>query len=567
MPPKIKKKPIKSLPDFEMAFKNTNYMEFLENLPPESLFRLANNLGSTLFGWFGDPDKERIESLRTSMPVLGELLEFEKVFERLSLLDKFPRSDFSGVHLSSFFPELLLLEKNCISLTYKFSPGIQKAEYWLLPIAEKAAADADLEAAIYFASRGREEIIDVNRLRDFWHTAVCDAILQGRPLVPLPPEPILERAKARTLSLAEAFDLMSQKDGFLPSFFSFRDEEEDFIDATMLRAMEWLDVTGFARWADGLVNGISLGARFGVDGNVGEIGWWLFYWCRSDNAIRIADRRGWQSWFLALINSADDRERPWRSLSHGKDSPFPTDSPLRMRDYLPLAGMILFIWHRIKIDNVKESILQRASELLLQTQLKCGGWPLFADDIDACLLTTCVAIHGLALHRPRGWEKVVLRAADWLKSQQNPAGYWDIDGGPTVMLTVLVLDSLSLAEGNTKVTFSFPDETNGDVPAGEKIDAPNINTEPMQQVTAVKPTDKFWPLLSKILKALFVSLPFYLGRFILDILGRDKASDSSAIMLGYLLIIVVVLGLFGVVNLTFLLELFDNIWRYFNPLS
>ena len=182
-------------------------------------------------------------------------------------------------------------------------------------------------------------------------------------------------------------------------------------------------------------------------------------------------------------------------------------------------------------------------------------------------MTTCIAIHGLALHRPRGWEKVVSRAGDWLKSQQDPAGYWDIDGGSTVMLTVLVLDSLSLAEGNTNVTFSLPDETNGDVPAGEKVDAPNINTEPMQQATPVKPTNKFLPLLSKILKALFVSLPYYFGRFILDILGRDKASDSSAIMLGYLLIIIVVLVLLGAVNLTFLLELFDNIWRYFNPVS
>jgi hypothetical protein len=567
MPSKSKKAPSKRLPEFEMAFKNINYMEFLENLPPESLFRLANNLRSTLSWWVGDPDKERIEFLRTSMPVLGELLEFEKVFERLILLDKFPRSDFSGVRLSSFFPELLLLEKICISLTYKFSPGIRKAEYWLLPIAEQATSDADLEAAIYFASRGRGEIIDVNHLRDSWHSAVCDAILQGRPLMQLPPEPVLERAHARTLSLSEAFDWMSQEDGFLPRFFLYRNEEEDFIDATMLRAMEWFDVTGFSRWADALVNDISLGARLGVDGKVSEIGWWLFYWCRSDNAIRIADRRGWQSWFLAMMNSADDREKPWRSFYYGNDSPFPMDSPLRLRDYVPLVGMILFVWHRIKIDNVKESILQRASELLLQTQLKCGGWPLFADDTDACLLSTCVAIHGLALHRPRGWEKVVSRAADWLKSQQNPAGYWDIQGGPTVMLTVLVLDSLSLAEGNTKVTFSLPDETNGDVPAGEKVDAPNINTEPMQQATPVKSTNKYWPLLSKILKALFVSFPYYFGRLILDIFGRDKASDSTAMILGYLLIIVVVSILFGVVNLTFLLELFDNIWRYFNPVS
>lgn len=567
MPSKNKKSSSRSLPEFEMAFKNTNYTKFLENLPPESLFRLANNLGINLFWWIGDPDKERIESLRESMPVLEELVEFEKVFERLSLLDKFPRSDFSGVHLSSFFPELLLLEKFCISLTYKFPPGIQKAEYWLLPIAEKATANADLEASIYFASRGREEIIDVNRLRDSWHSVVCDEILRGRSMIDLPPKPVLERASARTLSLAEAFDLMSQEDLFLPRFFSFRDEEEDFIDATMLRAMEWFDVPGFSRWAEALVKDVSLGTRLGVDKNAQEIGWWLFYWCRSDLALRIADKRGFQSWFLALINSSDDRERPWRSLSHVNDSPFPTDSPLRMRDYMPLVGMILFIWHRIKIDNVKESILYQASELLLQSQMKNGGWPLFLDDTDACLLTTCVAIHGLALHRPRGWEKVVLRAADWLKTQQNPAGYWNIEGGPTVMLTVLVLDSLALAEGNIKVTFTLPDETNGDVLVYKKVGAPNINTEPTEQATPVKPVNKFWPLLSKIIKALFVSFPFYTGRFILDILGRDKASDSSAIMLGYLLVIIVALVLLGVVNLTFLWGFFDNIWRYFYPIS
>jgi hypothetical protein len=83
----------------------------------------------------------------------------------------------------------------------------------------------------------------------------------------------------------------------------------------------------------------------------------------------------------------------------------------------------------------------------METQLRSGGWPVYSDETDPCLLTTCYAVHALALARPLGWERKVRAASDWLWSQQNPFGYWIIEGGPTVMLTVLVLDAIALAKG------------------------------------------------------------------------------------------------------------------------
>lgn len=89
----------------------------------------------------------------------------------------------------------------------------------------------------------------------------------------------------------------------------------------------------------------------------------------------------------------------------------------------------------------------------MQTQLRSGAWPTYADESESCFLTTCYAVHAIALWRPHGWERTLGTAAEWLWSQQTKFGCWSIQGGPTVMLTVLTLDAISLAEGKA-TTFS-----------------------------------------------------------------------------------------------------------------
>jgi nucleoside phosphorylase len=299
-----------------------------------------------------------------------------------------------------------------------------------------------VEAAVYLASRGYEGLVDVDTLRDSWHAAVCLDIEHGRAVRQVP-EAVLERARSKTVSLAEAAEVLSFQ-GELPRFFSFLDQEENFIDAAMFRAVEWFGITGFEPWLKSLALELSGGPQYGIE-HV-SASWSLFFWCRSDLALTMAERQGLESWLWALINGPLERDKPWRYFWPERENP-------RSRDYVPMAGAILFVWHRIKPANMSEDVLDRASEFLSQTQMRCGGWPLDSDAAEPDLIATCFAIHGLALHQPSGWGQSVSRAAEWIWTQQQPSGHWYISGGPAVMLTVLALDALALAEGKEDVTF------------------------------------------------------------------------------------------------------------------
>jgi hypothetical protein len=454
-----RKTPSEKHSKFESALKNADFIGQIAALEPSELFAFAHNLKDVLYWWLGDPTNERLNKIQTAVPLLDKFVDFELVFKRLKSLSAFKHTEF-GIHISKFFPELSLLHAASVARIESLPSGIAKAEYWLTAIAQKATADADIEAAIYLASRGHRDALDIVAIRNSWHSAICQDIKFGVPADKVPIT-VLERAHAQTISLAEAAEVLRFNQS-LPRFFGFLNEEEDFIDATMVRAVEWLGITGFSPWLESLISQLSLGPQDGID-NPAYSGWWLFHWCRSDLALRMADRHGLEAWLWALVNGQMERNRPWRLFYADHENS-------RMRDYLALSGIILFVWGRITPLGMKEDVLQRATDLLLQTQMRCGAWPLYTDDSEPSLLTTCAAIHGIALQKPKGWDQVVSRAAEWLSQQQQPGGYWHIDGGPTVMLTVLTLDALVLARGGTEVTFKLDTETTRtiSVEAGEK---------------------------------------------------------------------------------------------------
>lgn len=63
----------------------------------------------------------------------------------------------------------------------------------------------------------------------------------------------------------------------------------------------------------------------------------------------------------------------------------------------------------------------------------------------------------------------------------------------------------------------------------------------------------------------FVFFPRTIGRAILDVLGRDKAADSTAVLIGYILIIVAVQVMRGTLPMNLFIEKFMDIWRFFFP--
>jgi internalin A len=72
----------------------------------------------------------------------------------------------------------------------------------------------------------------------------------------------------------------------------------------------------------------------------------------------------------------------------------------------------------------------------------------------------------------------------------------------------------------------------------------------------------------KILRGVFVEFPKIVGRIPLDIVGKSKdAADSTMISLGYGIIILILLVVFGYVGLDALITMAKDIWRFFFPVK
>lgn len=437
------KPPKKKAVRLKNALDSASLSSCLQSSGPDVLAQLLHDLRIHLYYWTGDPTEARILQLRESFPLLDQFIDFDVILDRLRHLDDFERGMF-GLSLQKFFPELQKVLEATDGIFSALPAGVEKAEHWLRPLARNASANSDVEAAVYFASRGQREIIDVVDLRNRWHSEICHDIEYGAPVRKVP-GPLLERARTKTLSLAEAASVV-EFNGSLPRFFSFLDHEDDFIDATMFRAVEWFGISGFEPWLRSLVNDLSVGPQYGID-HAGA-SWWLFQWCRSDLALRMADRSGLEAWLWALINGPVQRDKPWILFNARGNEP-------ATLIHIPTAAVIPFIWNRIQPDSIKSEVPDRASEILFQTQMRSGAWPTCGTDAEGSLMATCFAIHGLATYKPTGWQQAVRQAADWIETKQDDWGCWDIQGGPTVMITVLALDALQLANAGKHLTFTL----------------------------------------------------------------------------------------------------------------
>lgn len=69
----------------------------------------------------------------------------------------------------------------------------------------------------------------------------------------------------------------------------------------------------------------------------------------------------------------------------------------------------------------------------------------------------------------------------------------------------------------------------------------------------------------QILSLIFLEIPRIAGQFLLDIFGRESAKSQSAIILGYVVIIIVIVILIGSVSIDTIIKLFTEIWRFFFP--
>jgi nucleoside phosphorylase len=432
--------------------------KYFDVLLKEDLSRLRDNLRNELFYWLANPSLERLNKLKEKYSFLSKMIDFNIVNKRLDKLDEF-EGHFLGVHISEFMPELKEISEECEKRFSQIMKGVEKAKLWLLPIAEDASADSNVEAAVYFASRGLASV-DPDVLKRRWHETICQRIIQGQPSASRLTEDIKTRAGQKLISLSEAAELLNFLDT-MPRFFYSRREEEEFIDATFFRGVEWFNLRGFEPWVK------SFGDEFSsfslTEPMLGS--WLLFFLCRSDLLLKNVKRIGLEGLLWGLLNGQIERTKPWKQYSLG-------DKGLIYFDYIPIASAAVFAWERIKPSNLEKPVVDTAVQLLFGTQMLSGAWPIRSNETEGSIISTCFAIHALAVAKPQGWEQACNGAKDWLLKQQDDYGCWHIQGGPTVMLTVLALDSIDLADGKTDVTFRI---SHAGMPTARQIEDPEYD--------------------------------------------------------------------------------------------
>jgi hypothetical protein len=218
----------------------------------------------------------------------------------------------------------------------------------------------------------------------------------------------------------------------------------------MLRTAQWARIEGFKQWwkryATGVRRGIAHGGLAVLPG-----AYYLFSLCRSDYAIELlGDALAHGLWALTIGEA--DVDNAWRVTCEKPDGICTTDSTA-------VAAAIVFGASRVPeaVPLLHSETVARATEYLLSRQTPEGGWHLFADEPRCSVEITAMAVHALCLRDRARYAPVVHEAARWLWSQQDRYGHWYDPSAPDpVYLTVLVLDAIELADGNTQVTFKMP---------------------------------------------------------------------------------------------------------------
>jgi len=108
-----------------------------------------------------------------------------------------------------------------------------------------------------------------------------------------------------------------------------------------------------------------------------------------------------------------------------------------------------------------------------------------------------------------------------------------------------------------------------DAKSDSQINWSNLETEYQKQIKYIfkKPNNLLHIVdyLRKAVKFVFVLVPRAIGRLFLDIFNRDKAQDSTALLVGWIAIVILIVALLGRLDLNKLLDLFKNLWLFFFP--
>jgi hypothetical protein len=165
-------------------------------------------------------------------------------------------------------------------------------------------------------------------------------------------------------------------------------------------------------------------------------------------------------------------------------------------DSVAIASAVVFCRYRAEGLGFEEQILRATESRILKWQTEPGAWPNNGQYLHKTesILDTAMAIHALASAKPDGWEEAAKRGSQWLLTKQDGFGRWDRSGIDAPFLTVLVLDALAIANGETWSTIKPSTGTEANSPSnaiGVAIDADKLATavvKKLHHVLTQKPT-------------------------------------------------------------------------------
>jgi hypothetical protein len=335
---------------------------------------------------------------------------------------------------------------------------LEKAEAWLNYVSENILDTSDQEAIIYLVSRGHDcsELIDSIITR--WKlaaTGTIKAALSAKYIYDVgTSKKKLSRKAITDFNKVSDFSIFA-----LPDFWMGREGQEETIDATMLRTVEWCEIGGFDDWWVRLSQETRKNILHGGLEEVVPRGFWLFAMCRSDYAIELM--KGSLEIALETIKIPEHQESfPWR-ITRFDFEDFERDKVKKIVvDVVAQASSIVFSHTRLYGNKKNDKIVADALEFIQKSQKPDGSWGFYSDG-ESNIETTAVALHALAVAKPRGWIHSVKMASNWLWTKQNSSGYWgDELYSESVFLSVLVLDAIELANNGTSITFGKTENEN-----------------------------------------------------------------------------------------------------------
>ncbi|MFC5410680.1 hypothetical protein ACFPMF_15260 [Larkinella bovis] len=238
----------------------------------------------------------------------------------------------------------------------------------------------------------------------------------------------------------------------VPDFWFGDRNERQTIDATMIRVAQWCNISGFDPYWRRLFHETDIATVFQTEDRYMQLQW-LYSMCRSEKAINLMQSKLQLS--LDILALGDYKiGLPWRfnSYHHKTGDRIPSTSTF-------IAASLIFCIIRLGQKEKYKELLASAKEFVLRAQGEKGGWKACSFYKKPSIETTALCIHALALLNYDECLYAIKEGANWLIGEQDPWGLWFEDSNYFVsspFLTVLVLDSLEISDGNTKsLTFDF----------------------------------------------------------------------------------------------------------------